>query len=204
MKIEFETTGIQRFAEYCERLPAVADHAAQLAINDAARFAIRRGSKQMREEINFPARYLVGADGRLKIVKHATHTTHEAVVRGRDRATSLARFAKTPVRFGRQKGITVKVDAKGSTRLRRGFYMKLRRGRTFEGGNHNVGLAVRLKPGESLSKSQRALELGGGVWLLYGPSVDQVFKGVAVDILDEVSEKLNSEFQRQFDRLSAK
>lgn len=202
--VEVETRELPELREFFKRLPEIADHAAQLSVNDSARFARRVGGAQILEEVNYPRGYLGGEDGRLAITKFATRGDAEAEVRGRDRPTSLARFGMTKVRFGRQRGIKVKVSRSGSTQeLERAFYMKLRRGNTFDGENFNVGLAVRLKKGEKLTNSTAALNLGNGLYLLYGPSVDQVFGGVAEDIIDPVSDHLEDEFIRQFERLSA-
>jgi hypothetical protein len=66
----------------------------------------------------------------------------------------------------------------------------------------NIGLAIRLKPGESLQSTQKASPLGGGAYLLYGPSVAQVFDTVRDDIAPEVADFASFEFARQFRRLS--
>jgi hypothetical protein len=204
MKVDIDSRDLQTFKALFARLPEIADHAAQLAINDTARFARREGVRHVMEEVNYKKSYLGGEDGRLGVTRFATRGKLEAVVSGRDRATSLARFAVSPVRFGRQKGIKVEVSARhGAETLKRAFYMRLRRGKSFDPENANVGLAVRLGKGETLSNSRAALDIGGGVYLLYGPSVDQVFKGVAADIVDDVSDHLEEQFIRQFERLAS-
>jgi hypothetical protein len=201
--IEVETRELGDLTAFFKRLPEIADHAAQLSVNDSARFARRVGGDEILDEVNYPRSYLRGENGRLSITKFATRGDPEAEVKGRDRPTSLARFSAQRVRFGRQRGIKVKVSRKGATKtLEHAFYMKLRRGQSFDGENFNVGLAVRVRKGEKLRNSTAALELGNGLYLLYGPSVDQVFGGVAEDIIDSVSDHLEDEFIRQFERLS--
>lgn len=203
MSVDIETRDLGDLSEFFKRLPDIADQAAQMAVNDAARLARREGAKQILDEVNYPKSYLNGEEGRLKITKFATRDDLVAEVKGRDRATSLARFRMQPVRFGRQKGIRVQVARNGGGQtLQHAFYMKLRRGENLDGETFNVGLAVRLKPGEKLRNSTAAVQLKNGVWLLYGPSVDQVFAGVAEDIVDGVSDELESEFIRQYERLS--
>ena len=204
MTVDIETRGLDDMSEFFKRLPEVAEHAAQLSVNDSARFARRESAKQILEEVNYPKSYLKGDDnGRLAITQFATRDNLEAIIKGRDRPTSLASFAMTPVRFGRQKGIKVQVSRKGGAKtLASAFYMRLRRGRDLDQRNHNVGLAVRVRKGERLSGSTAAMDLGNGVYLLYGPSVDQVFQGVAADVVDEVSDMLTTQFLRQFERLS--
>lgn len=66
----------------------------------------------------------------------------------------------------------------------------------------NTGLAVRLRPGESLRASRAARRLDNNVYLLYGPSVDQIFRSVAVEQSEPVLLDLEIEFRRQFIRLS--
>ena len=201
-RVVIDTLGIAGLEEYLQRVPEIAQEAARLAVNKAARDSIPMASKQMREEVNFSRNYLGGENGRLSITKHAKTHDLEAVVKGRDRATSLARFATTPVRFGRQRGIKVRVNPNNSRTLGNAFYMRLRRGNKFDAENANVGLAVRVPKGETLRNSTGALDLGGGLYLLYGPSVDQVFQGVAADVVEDVADIMEDEFYRQFQRLS--
>lgn len=196
MAVEIETRGLEEMSAFFRAQPEVAERAAQLAINDSARFAQRVGAKQILDEINYPKSYLRGEDNRLSITQFATRGNLEAVVAGRDRATSLARFSSTKVKFGRQHGVRVQVKAKGAARdLPNGFFMQLRNG--------NVGLAVRVRKGERLRKSRAAVDMGNGVFLLYGPSVDQAFQGVAADVVDSVSDNAAEQFVRQYERLSS-
>lgn len=192
-------------ADYFEKLPAVSNQAALLAINDVARGSgLRLSREHILDEVNFPAGYL--NKDRLGVAKLARAHDLEAVIRGRDRATSLARFVNNP-KPG-QRGVQVEVH-KGSVKtIKKGFIVRLRSGRTLDGQNFNVGLAIRLAPGEKLINKNFALDtfatssLGSGVVLLYGPSVDQVFKWVSQDIQPEVADDVTSEFFRQFARLS--
>jgi hypothetical protein len=203
MTVEIETRGLDAAIARVSRMPGDVDAAARLAVNDSARMAVRLGSKQILDEINYPRSYLRGEKSRLAVSKYAQGGDLEAEVRGRDRPTSLARFAQGAVRFGRNVSVRVKVATGGATKkINRGFFMKLRRGASFDGENANVGLAVRVGKGESLRHSTAAQDLGNGLFLLYGPSVDQAFQGVAHDIVPRVSDNLESEFLRQFERLS--
>jgi hypothetical protein len=196
VKLDISTKGFDDLIASLARTNDNVDRASVLAVNRGARDGRALGARQIREEVNYSRGYLSGAEGRLAIAQRATTSNPEAIIRGRDRPTSLARFATSPVRFGRQHGVRVRVATQGSaTTLRSGFFIRLR--------NSNVGLAVRLKKGESLIGSQAAKQLENGVWLLYGPSVDQVFQGVAADIVDEVGDIAASEFIRQFERLEA-
>lgn len=202
MSVEVETRGLEAMIARVSRMSGDVDGAARLAVNDAARFAVREGGKQILDEINYPKSYLKGENGRLRVSRFAKRDDLQAEVSGRDRPTSLARFAQGVVRFGRNQRVRVKVAAHGAAKtLQHAFYMKLRRGDGSDGKNHNVGLAVRVPAGQTLRGSVGAHAMGNGLYLLYGPSVDQAFQGVAHDIVDEVSGKMESEFIRQFERL---
>jgi hypothetical protein len=188
--------------QYFDGLPGVTTTAARLALNDTARGpAMKLARMQMNSEINFPTGYL--NKDRLYVDKLATNADLEAVITGRDRATSLARFA-TSGSVGSRGGVTVSVSKGSSTSLKKAFLVKLRQGKTMDGSTFNVGLAIRLGPGETIQNrtSTHMTMLGNNVALLYGPSVDQVFKAVASDIAPNVADEVATEFFRQFTRLS--
>ena len=190
-----------------EQMPEIADEAARIAVNDTARFARRTGSKLVRSQVNFKAGYLGSDnsnDGALAISKFATSGDDDAVVRAREMPTSLARFATGQPTFGRRRGgVNVKVEPGSSKEMKRAFFIKLRRGNSdINGENYNVGLAIRLKKGERVLNKKRMRNISGNLYLLYGPSVAQVFDDVAIEILGEVSDKLATDFIRQFERLN--
>lgn len=179
--------------KYFEQLPEIAEHAAVLAINETvSREGMTMIKRDMRDQINFPAGYL---ETRLQVSRKAGRGALSAAIRGRDRATSLARFAagQTPDNT-RGRGVRVSVKKGRTEHLQRAFLVRLRNG--------NIGLAVRLKDGESIRNTTRAVELQKNVYLLYGPSVDQVFKDVAVDNYDDLLGMVTNKFLRQFARLS--
>lgn len=204
MSIAVEIKGLDELVALFDQLPEVAEEAARLAINDTARFARRLGSRKVRDEVNFRQRYLGNdEEGALTVASFAsTGTGGEAVIRARNDARSLASFAQGRPRFGKA-GARVRV-APGSTQtMKRAFFMKLRRGSAdIDDENYNVGLAIRLKKGERVSNKRQMKALGGGLYLLYGPSVAQVFDDVALEMQNEVSNYLATEFVRQFERLS--
>ena len=68
--------------------------------------------------------------------------------------------------------------------------------------NGNIGLAVRLKDGELPINTHSEVMLADNVWLLYGPSVDQVLSGVADDVAPGIQRSLSKQFLRQFARLT--
>ncbi|MEP2533554.1 hypothetical protein [Shimia sp.] len=177
------------FDEVPERVKKFASR----AINTTARRYRTKSAKAMREQIAFPARYLTGAaDGRLRIPRFASPEDLSATIRGRGRPTSLATFVRGPKVHGR-KAPTVEVAAGRREKMNRAFLMNLRNG--------NLGLAVRLAPGEKIENKRRMVLMNNGLYLLYGPSVDQVFNTVAEDVSEDAADFLEQEFTRMSEAL---
>lgn len=205
-----ELRGLAGLASYFRDFSGISEQAARLSINSTARFAARLASKQVRAQVAF-ARSYIGAAGdstsKIRVKQYASSGDLAAVVAARDRPTSLARFATgTPTfgvrgKFSRAPRVQIKT-AGGTTVVRRGFFIKLRRGAIVTEDQVNIGLAIRLKKGETLQATQKASPLGGGAYLLYGPSVAQVFDTVRDDIAPDVADFASFEFARQFRRLS--
>lgn len=181
---------------YFERFPTVTRRAMSRALNDTARdHVLRLGRAQIYAEVAFPRGYL---DDRLWISRYSAEQTLEVRVSGRDRPTSLARFTRpgTPLaKKGRQApnlGITATVTPGQPKFFASGFLVGLNHG--------NVGFALRLRVGETVRSVDRyqPIQLWPGVFLLYGPSVNQMWESVSGDIAPEVTSKLEDEFLRQF------
>jgi hypothetical protein len=193
MSVSIFANALDDMRAYFEQLPDVAEQAAVLALNDVA---TREGysliTQTMSKQTNFPKGYL---KSRLNVVRKATRGSLEVAIRGRDRATSLARFAEgqSPANT-RGRGVRVKIKPGQQRLLRKAFLVSLRNG--------NTGLAVRLKEGETLEHSQAAVQLANNLYLLYGPSVDQVFRGVAEETAPVLTGQVSRQFLRQFARLS--
>jgi hypothetical protein len=184
-------------ADYIARLPREADKAAQLSINQvASRGALKLARSEILDQINFPKDYLTG--DRLRVTKMARPGDLEAVIGARQRATSLARFADSSTTLGSRArvGVRVRVKRGNSTLLKKAWLVNLRNG--------NIGLAVRLKPGQSIDNKTGATRwlVPGKVALLYGPSVDQVFRDVSEDIAGPVGSMVATEFFRQLTRFT--
>lgn len=180
-------------------IPPKLTEAARQAINRTTEWARTQASREMREQVNFPARYLTGSDGRLRIAKKATNTNLEAAIVGRHRPTSLARFSKDtdPGVVKRRGGARVAVKPGAAKFMKGTFLVRLRAGATKTDTKHNLGLAIRLKPGESLrNKRTQGVRLANNVYLLYGPSVDQVFRDVSGEMTPDVINYLQQEFDR--------
>ena len=199
--MRISSVGFEELETYFQRAPEITTQAARMAINDVAQGAgLRLIKDKMVDQIDFPTGYL-SAD-KLGVAKRASNANLEAVIVGRKRATSLARFSsskvpgKNPVSVSVRKGRTVT--------MRNAFLVRLKSGASLTEDKFNLGLAVRLKPGETINKktTHRSWLVPGKVALLYGPSVDQVFSEVADTVLDPIGDLVSAEFFRQFARLS--
>jgi hypothetical protein len=173
-------------------LPADVLKKAQMAVNATTRRGQRDSARAMERQVRFPRGYLTGKNGRLTVSKVAKGKELEGRVRGRDRPTSLARFMIGPVRTGgqgaaRAKGVTVEVKPGLAKRMPSAFAIKLK--------NNNIGLAIRTRNGRAPSMGAKLLSKG--LYLMYGPSVDQVF----VETRKQVSGDLEEFMEREFLRL---
>ncbi|QDH46670.1 hypothetical protein JT327_gp59 [Aeromonas phage LAh_7] len=194
---------LEGLATYFRTAADAAVPAMRMAINDVAtRGGMALIREEMTDQIAFPRGYLTG--DRIGVTKRATNANLEAVITGRKRATSLARF--TSARTINQKGgVSVRVSRGRTTYLKQAWLVRLKKGASLDEDNYNIGLAVRLRPGEKLNKKtvHQSWLVAGQVALLYGPSVDQVFQEVAGDVVDPISEMVQDEFFRQFARLTS-
>ena len=169
------------------------DPIARMAVNDAADFSRSFGASDITKQFNVTSSYLKGGDSpRLGVVKRASNTSLEAIVRGRDRATSLARFSKTalPAQFGKQKRSPTVAVLKGSggKQIPKSFYVRLRNG--------NVGIAVRLKKGDTVQGKNKMVSARRGYYLLYGPSVDQMFRSTSLRTVEPATVRFLATFNR--------
>lgn len=174
------------------------------ALNKTADRGRTSADRRIREQVNFPASYLRPSLGRLAVVQRAGKGSFEARIRGSDRATSLAQFSKQKWLGGgnrrHAKGeVKVRVKKGGPQRvIERAFIMKL--------NNGNQGLAVRTD-GAKPKGAYKPKQIGKGLWLLYGPSVDQALvaasdgDGVVNEMTPETLDFLNSEFIRNMKRM---
>lgn len=170
--------------------------AARMAINDTTKWALTHVRKDMYSHVRFPSGYLEQGD-RLKIGRMASNNLLEATINSRFEPTSLARFA---LDAGSKNGIMVSVKVGGSPkRIKKGFIWGLKRGDVRRG---NVGLVVRSegKP-EGAYKPKEVGDKWPNLWLLYGPSVYQVFRESMDRYAPEVTEYLNDRFEHHRNRL---
>lgn len=166
------------------------------AVNRAASQTRTSAARDIAEQVAYPGSYLSPSGERLFVRQRATRSNPTARIVAIDRPTSLARFAT-----GRTKGAGVSVRVSpGRTRyLRKAFLIRLRSGSQSIDTKANLGLAVRLRPGERIQNKNIMRPFGGGLYLLYGPSVGQVFS----TLLPEIEEDVDDFFEVEFDRLFA-
>lgn len=190
--------GLSETISSIDQMPASVLKFARMAINTTTRKSRTLASRRIRDQVSFTATYLADGNGRLSITKSATDGDLEARIRGRFRPTSLARF----VTSANSRGARVRVKPGSSQMMRRAFLMQLRAGNAPIETRSNQGLAIRLKPGERIANKRQMVQVSGNLYLLYGPSVDQVFSSVAEEIAPETSDMLEAEFLRLIDRLN--
>lgn len=209
--------GLAELQDYVALLPDQARKAADLATIDATRFAFRQSSKAIREQVRLPVDYIGNAENggnRLTIKYDQQGDARVGIVEGRKRAMSLSRFLTAGPVFGGKAPARIRVKPRGRStttiKVTGGdrseaplFAVRLRSGKSASEDNYNVGLAVRLKPGESaVARKEDLTPLFPNVYLLYGPSVNQVFFDVAPAVADPVADTLQDAFLRQFARLT--
>jgi hypothetical protein len=207
MTVEINFSDLDRFRQQVGAMPKIIDEAANLAVQESGRFAFRESSKEIRAQVNFERNYIgseASGGDRLRIERGTRGGEEFVRLVARDRPTSLARFIRGTATPGRP--VRVAVSPAGGTRSIPGaFVVKLRRGKTLTEDNFNEGLAVRFTKSATIRERHKGKaglpEIFPGVFLLYGPSVAQVFNTVADDVKPRVGRKLESEFLRQFNRL---
>lgn len=197
MTVTVIAEGLDVMRKFVDLAPERANKAAANALNQIAG---HQGLTLLRhatnDEINFPAGYVDGDN--MILSRRATDTSLEVRIAARTRATSLARFADpaTPIRG--KDGVRVTVHRGKTVNLKKAFLRPLNSG--------NIGLAIRVPYGQTLANTMGAVEIESArtgtsqLFLLYGPSVDQVFREVAEENIPEIMEMISNEFVRQFNR----
>lgn len=179
-------------ANSLEELPEKIRNAAVRAINRAAERARTESARVMQRQVNFPAGYLNPSQDRLVVTKKAAGMSLRAIVSGRTRPTSLARFIQGSPKRGQ--GVDVMVKPGSMAHLDTAFAIQLKRGDT--GLRGNLGLAIRTDGGPPRN-AYKPKQIGENLYLLYGPSVNQVFKDVRGQVAPDIEDFLESEIRRQ-------
>jgi len=198
-----EVGAIRALNSFLDAAPEITRQAASIAINSTlSRKGMSRYTKAIKSQVAFPGGYLDEAD-KFGITQFAKPGDLTAAITARQRPTSLARFANGAVGG---EGATVKVQPGRTLRLKKAFMVRLMAGTQLTGETYNLGLAIRIPGGPSAIRGKkdtsRMVRLSKDVFLLYGPSVDQVFRSVSVTETPAVLNEMETEFYRQFARLS--
>lgn len=200
--LSFDLAPILDLENFLKATPDITNRAVALAMNDVlGGQGLARFRKAVAAEVQFPAGYV---DDKITMEQRASPTRLIASVVGRQRPTSLARFATSGV-VGSKGGITVRVKG-GSKLMKDAFLVRLNQGAGITDDGYNVGLAIRLKPGMTINKkdTSRMVHLGKDVVLLYAPSVDQILNNEVADAeTPEVVDAIATEFFRQYARLAS-
>lgn len=191
--IRVTTGGIEAFARMLGRFEGTAKQAASLAINDVARQERTLAKRQMQAEINVPPSTFEGK--RFAVAQFANPDNLEAVITAQRRPLNLSRFitSRTPkAGKGGRKGLELQVKKGGSARVLPGSFL-------IPGPSGGFGLAIRSKV--PLRKSRAARQIRPGLYILSGPSVNQMFGIIAPRREKPAAGTLEREFLRQFERL---
>jgi hypothetical protein len=195
MNLTYTINGLDNLQAYVEDLPVKQKRAAVQAINKTADRARASAARHIRDQVNFPGGYLNPGQNRLVVDRKASGTNLEAAVAGRARATSLARFVIGNPQPRSGDSITVAIQrGEPSVELKRAFMVRLRSGKS--DSKHNLGIAIRTGNRQKPNNAYKPTSLGNGVYLLYGPSVSQVFKSVRYDIEPDTLKYLGDEYER--------
>lgn len=182
--------GIKDLKDIRAHLPGV-ERAVGRAVRDTTAFAFKDAKKEMLKQVAWPKAYL--DENRFSKITHGRGSGVQGRISARFRPTSLARFVtsrsqlvsgKGPRDRARELSVTVKP---GRTKvMKRAFLMKLRNG--------NEGLAMVVDPGNETGRYEWKTKHGRTIRMLYGPSVDQVFRSVSKEESPRYAQHLNTRF----------
>lgn len=171
-----------------------------MAINTAARDARVMLARDVRDQVKLPARAVSPSGRRLYVAQKASVSRPEAIIRASGRPTSLAQYSSGP-KSQNARGAIVEVKPGHARLMRKAFYMRLPGGGGEVDTKYNLALAVRLRPGEAMRNKMTARRVASGLYVLYGPSVDQIFRaadgtGLVEDRSPDIMEMLETHFTR--------
>jgi hypothetical protein len=199
-----DLSGLKNLDKYIRASPDAVNGALRDTINGGIKFAYAESSRQIRAEVNLTQDYIgsVAQGKALKITQYASPDKLLALISANQRPTSLARFARGGA-VG-TKGVSVEVKPGQSREMKSAFLMRLRQGQNAVSDDaFNLGLAIRLKPGQTIFNKSKVLPFSSkdkSLYLLYGPSVDQVFQQARAKIEAVVTRWVEVEFSRQIAR----
>jgi hypothetical protein len=204
MTFVIDVSPLKSMHQFVTALPERAAQASVLAVSAALNFGYAESSRQIRSQLNLPQSYIGSAasGNRLKIKQRPVPGNPLGVIAASPKPVSLARFALDRTLGGR-KGVSVQVKPGSTRRIGSAFLLKLKSGRQISEDQFNIGLAIRLKPGQTVFNKKKLRQLSpddADLYLVYGPSVDQAFKSVRSQVEPQISAYMQKEFLRQFSR----
>mgnify|MGYP001156600531 CR=1 FL=1 len=185
-----EQIGLNEAKEAFAELPVKLRSALIASINNVVPNAHSLAVEKITEQVALTKGYV---KSRLYISQRASNTDPMAVISGRVRSTQLRRYggkqlfsaAKLPGKR-RLAGTSVGVKTGGSQQvLKHAWIIKLKYGEQSAGAGLTMGIAQRTGSGRDDYR------------ILYGPSVDQVFRDVKDEIRPDVEQLLADEWLKQ-------
>lgn len=174
------------------------------ALNKTGPHTRTQMDRAIRDQVAFPASYLRPSTKRLFVAKKATKTKLETVIEGRGRPTSLARFIKGGAanmknRKRKPEAISVEVKPGSIHAIKRAWVVSL----PGAPDSNNLGLAVRTEAGKKPRGAYAPKRLDNNVWLLYGPSVNQILYSVRNrgGVIEEIYGPTLDYLSKEYDRL---
>lgn len=193
--IRFEVRGLKSL-DSLEDIPSKVAVAATRAINRTADRSRAQSAREILSQVNFPDNYVRAKNSkRLRVSKKAKQKDLEAIITSQARPTSLARFATAITK----RGVNVAVKPGGSKLIPNAFLIRLKAGSADLDTKSNQGLAVRTRKGVAPPSAYKPKKISDNLWLLYGPSINQVFggdRGVAKKVTPATANFLEREFNR--------
>jgi hypothetical protein len=188
--IAVSTKGLERLDDDVRRFGDKANLAAQLAINDTLAWSRTRLKVQMKAQINLTESAFSGKH--FFISQYARRGSLQGVLSAGTQGYSLSRFSVEKPRVG-VKGVSVQVAGGAVRKINRGFFIRA--------PNGALGLAIRSKAQPTGSRGAKESRKHKGLWILFGPSPDQLMRRLAPDSLPDVGRHVGAEYARQLNRL---
>ncbi len=191
--IVVSSTGIRGLEDAIRRQPEIARKAAQFAVNDAIEWSRVHIKAGILKQVDVPADSIPPA--RFGITRRAKPGALEATLSASNQGLGLIRFVTSP-RVARAKSPTVRIKPGGAeVKLDRAFLIPTPK------APGSFALAVRAPGGLSKSRAARRIP-GSDVYILSGPSPNQLLANIAPTLLPEIELRLQREYARQFERFS--
>lgn len=190
--------GIDGIQKYLEKYPAVAKQAALLAVSDTAQWARTYVKRTASLAVRLPPEVMSGGKFTVKVDRKAMSAT----VSASKNVMGLSRFVTSERKAG-AKYPSTKIKIGGGVKqwghpgVKGGDYAFLI---PTPNGADGVALALRTKTPPRNTRAAR--KIGRDLYLLYGPSLDQIFGRYMPTLVPRVETYLQAEFARQFRRLN--